>query len=130
MLYTIAEANRCHAKHLAMYPTPKGARHMNHIRDGDIYKVITLHGKTFEIRYGYYEEFEKEFGEPIPIYPDFLKFPSYTDNGSPFVTQMQDICQHGESRFREGFCADCQYYQHGDDMIGICTHPANQRKNE
>ncbi len=103
---------------------------MNHIRDGDIYKVIVLHGRTFEIRYGYYEEFERNFSDPMPIYPDFLKSPSYTDDGSPFVTQMQDLCQHGESIFPDGLCVDCKHYQHGEDMIGICTCPANRRLAE
>ena len=47
---------------------------MREIRDGDLYKTVTVHGKTFELRYGYYEEYEREslFSEPIPIYPDFL----------------------------------------------------------
>ena len=104
-----------------MDPTPKGARHMNHIRDGDIYKVITLHGKTFEIRYGYYEEFEKEFGEPIPIYPDFSVCPQFTKEGFPFVTQMQDACEHfyGDPHARE--CYACHHFRHGDELIGICT---------
>ena len=26
------------------------------IKEGDLYKVITIYGKTFELYYGYYEE--------------------------------------------------------------------------
>ena len=40
---------------------------MHKIRDGDIYKIIELHGSTFELRYGYYEEYERGREEPVPI---------------------------------------------------------------
>jgi hypothetical protein len=33
---------------------------MDRIKDGDLYKTIRIFGKDFEIRYGYYEEFEKQ----------------------------------------------------------------------
>ena len=99
---------------------------MAHARDGDLYKVVTLYGRTFELRYGYYAEFERESGEPIPIYPDFKKDPLYTSDGYPFVTQMQGLCEHGESKFVEGCCADCRYYRDGEELIGICTCPKNK----
>ena len=101
---------------------------MNKARDGDIYKIVALDGKTFEIRYGYYEEYEKRRGEPIPIYPDFKEKPEYTDDGCPFVTQMQDLCEHGSSRFKDGFCIDCKYFEQGDDLIGVCRCPKNRKK--
>ena len=91
-------------------------------REGDIYKVVELYGRQFELKYGYYESFEREseFGEPIPIYPDFLKNPCQTDDGRRFVTQMQSLCEHGTSSFKDGFCVDCKYFIEGDDLIGIC----------
>ncbi|MBQ9761354.1 MAG: hypothetical protein IJW16_08415 [Clostridia bacterium] len=105
---------------------------MEQIKEGMLYKNITLHGKTFEIRYGYYEEYEREsaFGEPLPIYPDFLKDPVYTDEGHPFVTQMQELCQFGISRYSDGCCADCAHYVHGDEMIGTCRCEENRRVPE
>ena len=79
---------------------------MNKARDGDLYKIVSLFGKNLHIKYGYYEEYERTHGEPIPIYPDFKKEPIYTDDGYPLVTQMQELCEMGESKFKEGLCAD------------------------
>ena len=101
---------------------------MNEIRDGDIYKIVQLFGKTFELRYGYYEEYERDRGEPVPIYPDFKSSPEYTEDGYPFVTQMQDICQYGKSKFPDGICVDCKYFKQCDDLIGICKCPKNRKK--
>ncbi len=101
---------------------------MNRVRDGDLYKILNLFGKVFEIRYGYYEKQGIMRGEPIPIYPDFKENPEYTPEGYPFVTQMQDICEHGSSRFKEGLCIDCKYFKQCDDMIGICQCPKNRKK--
>ncbi|MBE6537541.1 MAG: hypothetical protein E7673_06280 [Ruminococcaceae bacterium] len=103
---------------------------MDKIRDGGLYKIIEILGKTFEVRYGYYEAYEREAGEPIPIYPDFLKAPEYTVDGRPFVTAMQDSCAHAKLKdYSFGFCNDCEFYEHGDDFIGVCTCKQN-RKNE
>jgi len=103
-------------------------RVMNKIRDGDLYKIISLFGKEFEIKYGYYEEYERTRGEPIPIYPDFERYPEHTEEGYPFVTQMQELCEHGESEISDAYCADCKYYKHGEDLIGICTCEKNKNK--
>ena len=43
------------------------------IQEGDIYEVLSVDRETFEIRCGYYEDFERENSEPIPIYPDLAK---------------------------------------------------------
>ena len=101
---------------------------MNKIRDGDVFKIIDAFGRQFEIRYGYYEDYERHKGDPIPIYPDFKNAPEHTAEGYPFVTQMQDICEHGSSKFKEGYCIDCEFYKQGDDLIGICTHHKNKKK--
>lgn len=101
---------------------------MNKIRDGDLFKVVTVFGKRFELRYGYYEEYERRHGTPIPIYPNFKETPEYTSDGRPFVTQMQEQCKYGSSNFEEGLCVDCPYYRHGDDLIGICM--CNKNKKE
>lgn len=101
--------------------------------EGDLYKIITAHGRTFPIHYGYYEECDRDNPaiEPMPIYPDFLKSPQYTEEGAPFVTKMQDICSYYKGKeSTENDCADCAYYRHGDELIGICTHPANNRNQE
>ena len=98
--------------------------------EGELFKRLTLHGKTFELRYGYYEEFEREseFGEPIPIYPDFIKSPMYTDEGYPFVTQMQEACEWSENRkMPDACCADCTYFRHEDELIGLCDCEKRRR---
>ena len=103
---------------------------MKQVQDGDLYKAVSVFDKDFEIRYGYYEEFEREssFGEPVPIYPDFEAAPVYTDEGLPFVTQMQVLCSLGDSAFSDGCCVDCSYFLHGDDLIGVCQHPLRRNK--
>lgn len=99
-------------------------------KENDIYKVINIRGKRFEIQYGYYEEIDRAF-EPVPIYPDFLKIPLYTDSGEPFVTLMQDPCEHyepnGNSTDRD--CGNCRYMERGDELIAVCRCES-RRKNE
>ena len=99
-------------------------------KEGDLYKSVKILGRTFELRYGYYEEYERTRGEPIPIYPDFKNEPVYTEDGRPFVTQMQTLCPHGESKFADGYCADCRYYLECEEMIGICKNDKNKKKAE
>ena len=102
-------------------------------QEGEIYKVIRIHGKAFEIPYGYYEECERNnlHVEPMPIYPDFSEAPCYTAEGMPFVTKMQDACSYYRGKpsdYRE--CADCEYYMHGDELLGACTCPKNRKSQE
>ena len=100
-------------------------------QEGEIYKVVKLHGRCFELRYGFYEDFEREsrFAELIPIYPNFLKDPTYTDEGYPFVTQMQELCANGKSRVMfDACCADCLYFEEGEDLIGTCKCESRRRK--
>lgn len=103
----------------------------NKIREGDLYKIMTVCGETFEIRYGYYEEKERygPFNEPIPIYPDFLENPLFTKDGYPFVTQMQDACEGYAGQSKEDGCFGCKYYRHGEDLLGICIYGANKKRN-
>lgn len=93
--------------------------------EGDLFKRLQIEGREFEIYYGYYEDIEREnpLVEPMPIYPDFLKEPQYTADGFPFVTKMQDACEHykgNKEKFKE--CAECEYYKHCEDLIGVCTN--------
>ena len=106
-------------------------------KEGDLYKVITTFGRTFELRYGYYGECDRNnplVKNPIPIYPDFLRAPLYTDNGEPFVTMMQDACPSykGEAkRTSDTTCAECDHFKRGEEWFGICKCPeTKERKNE
>lgn len=98
-------------------------------QEGDLFKKLDVHGHSFDIYYGYYEDCERENPTvaPMPIYPDFLKEPKHTASGAPFVTKMQDACEHYRGKhtsFKE--CAECVFYSHGDEFIGICTCPENR----
>ena len=113
---------------------------MLHIRknkhaEGELYRKIELHGRTFALYYGYYEECDKRnpLCEPIVIYPDFTKAPVYTDDGYPFVTMMQDACKSyegQEKRTPNTTCAECRHFERGKDWFGICKCPKNRRANE
>ncbi len=98
-------------------------------REGELYLTVNTFGETFEIRYGYYEMFERDSGEPIPIYPDFKEKPQYTSSGEPFVTAMQDMCEKAEFKASGLFdecCENCRYFKRGHDLIGICKMAGNQ----
>lgn len=98
-------------------------------REGDLFKVIEYMGRSFEIRYGYYEEKDRVF-EPMAIYPDFVKDPVYTDGGMPFVTAMQQPCRLFRGEWDENStCEDCSYYQNCEELIGICTCSKNKKTN-
>ena len=95
-------------------------------KEGEIFKIIHLYGKTFEIRYGFYEECDRHtmFAEPMEIYPDFLKEPQFTDEGIPFATAIQTPCEHFSGRRDDNStCEDCACYRSGEELLGICTNP-------
>lgn len=93
--------------------------------EGELYKVLNVGGTEFPLYYGYYEEFERNSpsAEPIPIYPDFLKEPQYTQEGKPFVTKMQDACAvYRGTMYDTNECGECIYFEPGEELIGICTY--------
>lgn len=103
-------------------------------KEGDLYRMVTTFGKTFELRYGYYEECDRQspLCEPVILYPDFQREPLYTEEGAPFVTVMQDACEHfkGETaRTTDSTCAECHSFQQGEEWFGIC-HCAKMCKKE
>lgn len=100
------------------------------IKDGDLYCVLNVSGKRFEIHYGYYEEKDRlgKYNDPIPIYPDFIKNPEYDSHGQPFVTEMQDVCPHFKGKVLVDICCGCEHFKKGDDLIGICTCDKNRKR--
>lgn len=99
-------------------------------KEGELFKIIQLFGKTFEIRYGFYEECDRhtQYAEPIAIYPNFEKEPQYTDDGTPFVTAMQSPCACFSGKMDENsVCGDCSYYRRGDELLGTCACPKNKK---
>ena len=103
-------------------------QHLHEPREGDLYRQVELFGKMFELRYGYYEDKDRR-GPPDVIYPNFVKEPIYTDDGQPFVTMMQDICQHFRGDIDssgDSTCGDCEYFKHGEEWLGVCACSQNR----
>lgn len=99
-------------------------------KEGDLYRVVTTFGRTFELRYGYYDDIDRN-GEPDIIYPDFTKSPIYTKEGEPFVTMMQDACGHfrgKRKRTEDSICSECAYFKQGEEWFGICTCPQSRKQ--
>ena len=92
------------------------------IREGDLYGIFKIGNERFEVRYGYYSESDRfgKYNDPIPIYPDFLESPQYNREGFPFVTEMQDTCEHFSGSLLVDICCGCSHFEKGDDLIGIC----------
>lgn len=97
-------------------------------REGELYKTVDIAGKRFHLYYGYYEDFEREHHEPMPIYPDLVKNPIHAENGMPIVTAMQDACPHHIGPPGEGICHECAHFQPEEDLFGLCRCIHNRHK--
>lgn len=100
------------------------------IKEGDLYKTVTAGGHTFELCYGYYEDYERERGEPVVIYPDLKNEPVHSGEGYRLVTAVQDICPMfapREAGCEEAVCSDCIYYPDSKAHIDICTCEQNRK---
>jgi len=105
---------------------------MDNIKEGSLYRLIDLYDTKFEIKYGYYDDNDRysKYSEPIPIFPDFIKNPMYTKKGQPFVTCMQDKCIHYVGDKSIDSCYKCEHFVKGIDLIGTCSCPLNQKKED
>ena len=106
-------------------PPPKERR-----REGELYKVIEIDGERFEVRYGFYEELDRQNPhlEPIEIYPDFVKDPVFTKEGIPFVTAMQKPCENFKGDYdEENTCYQCAYYERCEELLGVCRCEKNKK---
>ena len=100
-------------------------------KEGELYKALEVFGNVFEVRYGYYEAFERERFDPIPIYPDLEEEPRFSPEGERLVTQMQDMCENAVFRrrnLRDPCCGNCKYFLAGDDLFGKCVHPQTRQE--
>lgn len=107
--------------------SPENAPH----KEGEHYMTIELGGKTFDIYYGYYSTCDRQNPQvtPMPIYPDFLKEPQYTEKGAPFATMMQDVCEHYDGMDDvDADCSQCRYFQSGEELLGVCNCPQRRRE--
>ena len=104
---------------------------MRNAKEGDLYGVVRIYGKTFEIYYGYYEDYERQskYNDPVPIYPDLVKTPQYGDGGRPIVTEMQVACAHYRGSETDDRCGRCRHFQKGERLFGLCQCE-QMRRNE
>ena len=104
----------------------------NYPTEGELYRVVTTFGRSFELRYGYYDDCDRS-RSPDVIYPDFLRCPIYTDRNEPFATMMQDACEYyeGERACNEDTtCSECKYFVRGEEWFGICSCPQKRHRIE
>ena len=100
------------------------------VYEGDVYEVLSVDGGSFEIRYGYYEDFERDLSAPVPIYPDLEKTLIYGVSNKRIVTFMQEPCSYYEPRIEdaETYCGCCKYYPSNKQMINACECKHNNLK--
>lgn len=111
----------------------QGETHPPVPKEGDLYKEVNIAGKIFRLLYGYYETFEREspFNEPMPIYPDFLKEPHYTADGTPIVTAMQNVCEHYCGKDNEdSSCSECAFFEKSEELFGLCQYAKSSMPKE
>lgn len=102
----------------------------NKPKEGDLYSSVRVFGHTFELYYGYYEDFEREsrWSEPVPIYPNLKENPLYTIEGYPIVTRMQVACPFYDGPTEKDSCEHCPYFEHGELHFGRCTQEKRRNK--
>ena len=102
--------------------------------EGELFCELVVDGQHFEIRYGYYEDYERDSGDPIPIYPDLYTKPVWGESGCRIVSAIQQSCDSFTPKCdgceMEDDCGFCKYYKEktAGDMIGICQSENNKRK--
>lgn len=97
-------------------------------REGELYRTVHIAGRIFHLYYGYYEDFEREHHEPMPIYPDLIKEPVHAENGMPIVTAMQDACRHYLGASGGETCHECAHFQQAEELFGLCRCIQNRNK--
>lgn len=97
------------------------------------YKEFRVGGRRFLV----YLEYDERLDESYPAYPDFEKYPEYTDEGHPFATAEQESCSYRKSKFtvkpEPGDCGGCSWFyrEHTPyDPIGVCVCDARRREND
>lgn len=100
-------------------------------KEGDLYARIEHAGRTFELYYGYYEECDRQnpMVHPVPLYPDFITYPQYDNEGYPFATEMQDVCPYYVGNLHDDGCYGCEHYRRLIDFIGICTCAVRRKES-
>ena len=91
-------------------------------KEGDVYTVVTIENYTFELRYGYNEDYERN-GEPFVLYPDLESNLLYTKSGFRIVSAIQSTCENYKAfneKSKEDACYTCDFYSDRNADVGIC----------
>lgn len=98
-----------------------------------LYKVFRVGGRCFPV----YLEYDEQFRESYPVYPNFEERPEYTNEGRTFATAGQESCAHckpsAPGKPPPGDCGGCGWFyreQAHYDPIGVCMSDAQRRKPE
>ena len=95
----------------------------SNFQEGDLHSVITIDDHSFELRYGYCDERDRNYGEPYILYPDLKSKPVFTQDGYRIVAALQSTCSHyaaPDTEEWEDCCYTCSYYSNPQAEIGIC----------
>lgn len=98
-------------------------------KEGELYGSFSVFGKSFDIYYGYYEEFERNsiYNDPVPIYPNLKDNPEYDGDGYRIVTEMQMACENYSGHFGEDSCGRCAHFMKGVKLFGLCKAESERR---
>jgi hypothetical protein len=102
---------------------------MSGAKEGELYSVVNVFGKTFKIYYGYYEEYERKskYNDPVPIYPDLKKNPEYDADGYGLVTEMQVSCEKYCGPLGTDNCGSCAHFEKGEKLFGLCKNEERRK---
>jgi hypothetical protein len=91
-------------------------------REGELYKTIVVGGHSFDLQYGYYEEFERTLCSPVVVFPDLIANPLHSPEGFRLVTQIQEPCRSFQlaAGREEQWCGDCAHFFGEHPEIGEC----------
>lgn len=91
-------------------------------KEGDLYRHLTVGGHDFPLRYGYYDEQERNIYPPVVILPDLTDGSLRCPEGYPLVTQVQDPCPYYTTVQppEDNWCGDCIHFTGEHREIGIC----------
>ena len=99
-------------------------------KEGELHKVMTVGGRSFELRYGFYTEGDRLNSEPVILFPNLEQMPVYSEDGWRIVSSVQTPCGAYSPRMpnqKEDWCADCIFYPDVHEEIAVCGNEWQRR---
>lgn len=96
----------------------------NEIKEGDLYKIVEVAGKKFDIRYERLEDPDPE--DPDALVPHLFLFeenPEYTKDGFAFRNKFDSVCPYLKPKDHDFYnheCERCVYLSETVEYIGVC----------